>query len=116
MSAINKTTIFKRTSLIVYEADIFNCSQQIRHFGFLANRCRRDNVLLCRELLAVSSTGPPCLVPHDSHSDEPEADRVDRCPRCKLGSMRMLEILAPQADTSLPFGVTPLRRLQMDTS
>jgi hypothetical protein len=28
MSAINKTTIFKRTSLIVYEADIFNCSQQ----------------------------------------------------------------------------------------
>ena len=28
MSAINKTTIFKQTSLIVYEADIFNCSQQ----------------------------------------------------------------------------------------
>src|ERR1700751_2335270 len=32
MSAINKTTIFKRTSLIVYEADIFNCSQQMHDF------------------------------------------------------------------------------------
>jgi hypothetical protein len=68
---------------------------KIRHFGFLANRCRHDNVLLCRELLASSSTIPPGLAPPDSHSDEPEADTVDRCPRCKLGSMRMLEILAP---------------------
>ena len=89
---------------------------KIRHFGFLANRCRRDNVLLCRELLAASSTGPPGLARHDSHSDEPEADSVDRCPRCTLGSMRMLEILAPQADASVPSGATPLRRLQMDTS
>jgi hypothetical protein len=89
---------------------------KLRHFGFLANRGRRDNVLLCRELLAASSTEPPDLVPHDSHSDEPEADRADRCPRCKLGSMRMLEMLAPQADARLPSGATPLRRLQMDTS
>ena len=89
---------------------------KIRHFGFLANRGRRDNVLLCRELLAASSTEPPGLVPHDLHSEEAEADRVDRCPRCKLGSMRMLEILAPQADASLLSRATPLRRLQMDTS
>jgi Putative transposase/Transposase zinc-binding domain len=89
---------------------------KIRHFGFLANRGRRDNVLLCRKLLAASSTGPPDVVPHDSHSDEPAADRVNRCPRCKLGTMRMLEMLAPQADASLPSGATPLRRLQMDTS
>jgi hypothetical protein len=88
---------------------------KIRHFGFLANRCRRDDLLLCRELLAASSTGPPGLAPPDSHSDEPEAEEVDRCPRCKLGSMRMVEILAPQADASTS-GPTPLRRLQMDTS
>ena len=37
MSAINKTTIFKRTSLIVYEADIFNCSQQ-----YLARNAQLD--------------------------------------------------------------------------
>ena len=29
MSAINRTTIFKRTSLNVYEADIFTCSQHV---------------------------------------------------------------------------------------
>jgi hypothetical protein len=63
---------------------------KIRHFGFLANRCRQENLLLCRKLLAASRG----LVLHDSDSDEPKADRVDRCPRCKLGSMRMLEIKA----------------------
>jgi Putative transposase/Transposase zinc-binding domain len=89
---------------------------KIRHFGFLANRCRRDNVLLCGELLGASSTGPPGFVRHHSHPDEPQADTTDQCPRCKLGSMRILEILAPQADTSLPSGATPLRLLQMDTS
>jgi hypothetical protein len=89
---------------------------KIRHFGYLANRCRRDNVLLCRKLLAASSTGPPGLARHDSNSDVPEADRVDRCPRCKLGSLRMLELLAPQTDANLPSGATPLRRLKMNTS
>ena len=88
---------------------------KIRHFGFLANRCRRDNLLLCRELLAASSTGPPGLAPRDSRSDEPEAGKADRCPRCKLGSMRMLEILAPQADTSAS-EATLLRCVQIDTS
>jgi len=89
---------------------------KIRHFGFLANRGRRDNVLLCRELLASNSTRAPGLAPADSHSDEPEADRVNRCPRCQLGSMRMLEILAPDADASSRSGTTCLGRIQMDTS
>ena len=85
---------------------------KIRHFGFLANRGRRDNVLLCRELLAASSTGPPGLARHDSHSDEPEADRVDRCPRCKEGSMRPVEILLAQMFPTAALSSSP----QMDTS
>jgi Putative transposase len=85
---------------------------KIRHFGFLANRGRRDNVRLCRQLLAASSSGPPGLVPHDSHSDEPEADRVDRCPRCKEGSMRPVEILLPQMFPTAALSSSP----QMDTS
>jgi len=89
---------------------------KIRHFGFLANRCRHDNVLLCRELLASRSTIPLGLAPPDSHSDEPQADTVDRCPRCKLGSMRMLEILAPHADATSRSGATSLSCLQLDTS
>jgi len=85
---------------------------KIRHFGFLANRGRRDNVLLCRELLAANSTGPPDLAGHDSHSDEPEADRIDSCPRCKVGSMRPVEILLPQMFPTAALS----RSSQMNTS
>src|ERR1700740_29274 len=72
---------------------------KVRHFGFLANRFRRDNVLLCRQLLAASSTAPAGLPPHNSDSNEPAANTAERCPRCKVGSMRLLEIVVPQADT-----------------
>ena len=89
---------------------------KVRHFGFLANRGRRDKVLLCRKLLAASSTTPPGVVPHDLHSKGPEVDTVDRCPHCKVGSMRMLEILVPQADAIAQPGSTSLRPRQMDTS
>jgi hypothetical protein len=85
---------------------------RVRHFGFLANRCRRDSVRLCYELLAASSTGPPGLAQHDSHSDEHAADRVERCPRCKVGSMRPVEILLPQMITTAALSSSP----QMDTS
>jgi hypothetical protein len=89
---------------------------KVRHFGFLANRSRGDNVLLCRKLLAASSPGPPDLAPHDAHSNEPQVNPADRCPRCKVGSMRMLEILVPQADAIARSGATSPRVLQMDTS
>jgi hypothetical protein len=89
---------------------------KIRHFGFLANRGRRDNVALCRTLLMANSTGPSGLAPPVLHSDEPEADTADRCPRCKVGSMRTLEILPHQADTIARSGATSLGGLQIDTS
>jgi putative transposase/transposase-like zinc-binding protein len=84
---------------------------KVRHFGFLANRGRRENVVLCRKLLAASSTVLPDLTPPPRHSDEPETDTADRCPRCKIGSMRMLEILLPQADLVPASGA-----VQLDTS
>ena len=89
---------------------------KIRHFGFLANRGRRDNLRLCRQLLAASSITPPRLVAHDSATNEPKANTVDRCPRCKVGSMRMLEILVPQAEATVRYDAISLRVLQMDTS
>ena len=84
---------------------------KVRHFGFLANRCRRANVVLCRKLLAANSTVLPDLTPPPRHSDEPETDAVDRCPQCKVGSMRMLEILLPQADVMAASGA-----VRLDTS
>ena len=84
---------------------------KVRHFGFLANRGRRENVVLCRQLLAASSSVPPDFAPPPGHSDEPATDTVDRCPRCKVGSMRMLEILLPQADV-----IAASSAVQLDTS
>jgi Putative transposase/Transposase zinc-binding domain len=84
---------------------------KVRHFGFLANRGRRENVVLCRKLLVASSTTPPDLAPSPCHSDEAETDTADRCPRCNIGSMRMLEILPPQADVMAASGA-----VQLDTS
>ena len=80
---------------------------KVRH----TNRGRRENVVLCRKLLAASSTVLPDLTPPPRHSDEPETDAVVRCPRCKLGSMRMLEILPPQTDVMAASGA-----VQLDTS
>jgi hypothetical protein len=84
---------------------------KLRHFGFLANRGRRENIVLCRKLLAASSTAAPDLAPPPCHSDEAENDTADRCPHCKVGSMRMLEILLPQADVMPASGA-----VQPDTS
>jgi len=33
VSALNLITLMKRTSLIVYDADIFNCSQHLKSVG-----------------------------------------------------------------------------------
>jgi hypothetical protein len=58
---------------------------KIRHFGFLANRCRRDKLAQCRELLSciqdTPSVRPPCKV-----------ERV--CPVCGIGLLRIVEWLA----------------------
>jgi hypothetical protein len=89
---------------------------KIRHFGFLANRSRRDNVRLCRQLLAASSTTPPGLAPHKPHSSAPKANTAERCPRCKLGSMRILEIFRPQAFIVITSSVASPKVMQMDTS
>ncbi len=81
---------------------------KVRHFGFLANRGRRENVMLCRKLLAASSTVLPDFAPPSKQSDEPQTNTADRCPRCKVGSMRMFEILLPQVDLIATSGAVQL--------
>jgi len=85
---------------------------KVRHFGFLANRCRRRRVELCRRLLRPSPTQPESLnCNHDSPSEQ-QASPVDHCPRCKVGSMRPIEILLPQMFPTAALPSSP----QMDTS
>src|SRR5216683_1058702 len=72
---------------------------RIRHFGFLANRCRRQKISLCRKLLDVAlPTKPQGSNPRDdSLAAEQETKPIDRCPVCKVGRLRLVEILLPQA-------------------
>jgi hypothetical protein len=71
---------------------------RIRHFGLLANRSRKDNIALCRELIGDCKT-------ETKEKDKPESwqDRLRRicgidiniCPVCKKGSIVMVELLLP---------------------
>ena len=65
---------------------------KIRHFGFLANRGREDNLRLCRALLDAQSPNV-----RDAAVTRPEQPGPpDRCPLCNEGRMRPVEILLPQ--------------------
>ena len=65
----------------------------IRHFGFLANCRREDNIRLCRTLLDAQSPN----VRNAAVTKQPQPNPPDRCPLCNEGSMRPVEILLPQA-------------------
>ena len=69
---------------------------KLRHFGFLANRYRREDVVLCHKLSVASSTAPPDLAPSPCHSDEAETDTADRCPRCNIGSREYSKFSRPK--------------------
>jgi hypothetical protein len=53
MSAHNLMTLFKRTSLNVYDADIFNCSRQSPSAFLTATNCGSDPTL--RELWGAAT-------------------------------------------------------------
>jgi hypothetical protein len=72
---------------------------RIRHFGFLANRCRRQKISLCRRLLKLAlPIKPQGSNPRDdSLAAEQDSKPIDRCPVCKVGRVRLVEVLLPQA-------------------
>jgi hypothetical protein len=61
---------------------------RIRHFGFLANRVRKQKLLQCRVLLASSAAS----VPIDSEQSTTTVEDPRCCPICKLGR---LVVIAP---------------------
>ena len=54
---------------------------KIRHFGWLANRCRKDNLAHCRSLLSVAAIST-------SSVDEPAPQHT--CPVCRIGFLRIV--------------------------
>jgi hypothetical protein len=71
---------------------------KIRHFGFLANRNRREALALCCTLL------PACGQQHaaaDLQLSAPER----KCPACKIGIVRVIERIPAAASTHRPLAL-----------
>jgi hypothetical protein len=69
---------------------------RIRQFGFLANRVRKEKLVLCRSLLntqsPVANPSPPPAPDADSKAPDHEPHR---CPICKLGRLLLAETIPP---------------------
>jgi hypothetical protein len=71
---------------------------RIRHFGFLANRARGEKLARVRALI-----GEPRAAPHQSEDEPsgipatPQVEAKDRCPRCELGRMQLVERILPRS-------------------
>jgi hypothetical protein len=95
MMTLQATEFIRRVLLHVLPKGLV----RIRHFGFLANRYRRQKISLCRRLLGVAlpikrrslNSG------EDSHPAEQNTTPITHCPACKVGYLRRIELLLPQA-------------------
>ena len=69
---------------------------RIRHFGFLANRCRTARVHHIRELLAhepaAEHRAEQAADPNASSGDLVPARPRRRCPRCRVGSLQLRKL------------------------
>jgi hypothetical protein len=66
---------------------------RIRHFGFLANRVRREKLHQCRTLLAAC----PVPIPNDSEPSTIAVEDPHRCPICKLGRLVVIELVGVES-------------------
>ena len=75
---------------------------RIRHYGFLANRCKRENLIKCRQLLNV--THPLCEAEQISIQQlmlQLTGVNISRCTKCEKGTMKK------RGDISPGFGQNP---------
>lgn len=71
---------------------------KIRHYGLLANRKRKNNIALCRELLGSCKTETKdndMPLTWQEHLLKISGVDVTKCPVCKKGNMVKVEVLHP---------------------
>lgn len=87
---------------------------RIRHYGFLANRCRSERLDCCRRLLAESANQAASLEPANITPDQHDSDRESElCPVCREGRMKILKMLEPEA---IPLSANFILAVNVDTS
>jgi hypothetical protein len=78
---------------------------RIRHFGLLANRSRKDNISLCRELLGTSAVIEPDKIKKETWQEQLLricGIDVTACPVCQKGRMSKVDELPPSRCHSPP--------------
>jgi len=71
---------------------------KIRHFGLLANRKRKNNIALCRQLLGsckVETKYKDTPLTWQEHLLKISGVDVTKCPVCKIGNMIRVAVLCP---------------------
>jgi hypothetical protein len=77
---------------------------RIRHDGFLANRCRREKVALCRELMTAAAgpaPGSPCRLAELAQGITP-VRKITACPACGEGRMMIIAEILPAPSGRCP--------------
>jgi hypothetical protein len=70
--------------------------QRIRYYGFLANRCRHEKLVRCRELLCIPP--PPACKEAPNYRDryqEVTGSSLIECPACHRGRMVVVDVVSP---------------------
>jgi hypothetical protein len=69
---------------------------RIRHFGFLANRCRRERLECCRKLLQHGTNQASLQnAPNDTENQSDSDQQSQLCPACRQGRMITVERFEP---------------------
>lgn len=80
---------------------------RIRHFGFLANRCRREKLAIIRRALGVPCSEPRVDATAETATETTRKDATPGvpiwlCPRCRKGVLRIVARLMPLRPPSPP--------------
>lgn len=80
---------------------------KIRHYGFMANRFRQAKLELCRRLLGEPDPPPASSASEDLPASElPDTSECApahrRCPHCREGHLRIIELLPTQIGRPRP--------------
>ncbi len=67
---------------------------KIRHYGWMANRNRMQNIALCRKLIAVSMRKPQKEI-ESFPTGVPQECVATNCPVCKIGKLERIDIPKP---------------------
>jgi hypothetical protein len=70
---------------------------RIRHYGILSNRCRQENLALCRQLLGGATAEKGSAEPMEEPETPVSVTPTRVCPKCGAGRMIMIREFPPSA-------------------